>query len=163
MVQDVIARTELASDIEGLFREEAPRIWRALFAYTRDRDVASDAVAEAFAQALARGGGLRSPQHWVWKVAWRIAAGELKERQQTEAPADDPGCEMQEPPWDLLVALSKLSPNQRAALILRHYAGYRTREVAAILGSSPATVRVHLSKGRQRLRRLLEDQDDPDD
>lgn len=96
----------------------------------------------------------------MWKAALRIAAGELKERHRTGAEADDPGYEMPEPPWDLLAALSKLSPNQRAALILRHYAGYRTREVAAILDSSPATVRVHLSQGRKRLRPLLEDRDD---
>ena len=58
---------------------------------------------------------------------------------------------------DLIGALAKLSPRQRAALILRHYAGYSTRETAQILGSTAATVRVHLSQGRRRLRRLMED------
>ena len=51
---------------------------------------------------------------------------------------------------------SRLSPNQRAALILHHYAGYSTREIGQILGCSAATVRVHLSQGRRRLRSLLE-------
>ncbi|MGH2660633.1 MAG: sigma factor-like helix-turn-helix DNA-binding protein [Actinomycetota bacterium] len=37
--------------------------------------------------------------------------------------------------------------------------GISTREVATILGCSSATVRVHLSQGRRRLRRLLEDRD----
>jgi RNA polymerase sigma factor (sigma-70 family) len=64
---------------------------------------------------------------------------------------------MPEPQHDLVVALASLTANQRAALVLRHYAGYPTREVAAILGCSAATVRVHLSQGRRRLRRLLED------
>ena len=55
-------------------------MWRALTAYSGSRDVAEDAVAEAFAQAVARGDSLRSPERWVWKAAYRIAAGELKRR-----------------------------------------------------------------------------------
>jgi DNA-directed RNA polymerase specialized sigma24 family protein len=42
-------------------------------------------------------------------------------------------------------------------LVLHYYAGYATKEIAAIIGSSPATVRVHLSQGRKRLGRILEE------
>ena len=147
---------EPRSDLELLFEAEAKRIWRALVAYTGDREVASDAMAEAFAQALARGSELRSPQRWVWRAAFRIAAGALKARNQDRVITEEPGYEMPEPPHDLVATLAKLSPNQRAALILHHYAGYSTREVGQILGCSAATVRVHLSQGRRRLRRLLE-------
>ena len=61
---------------------------------------------------------------------------------------------------ELIEALRKLPPKQRAALVLHYYGGYRTREIAGILGSSAATVRVHLSAGRKRLRQLLETDDD---
>ena len=113
-------------------------------------------MAEAFAQALARGDELRSPRRWVWRASFRIAAGELKRRRRDRPMTEDSTYEMPEPPRDLIAALSKLSPRQRGALILRHYAGYSTREVADILGSSAATVRVHLSQGRRRLGRFLE-------
>jgi DNA-directed RNA polymerase specialized sigma24 family protein len=43
--------------------------------------------------------------------------------------------------------------------VLHDHVGYSAREVAAILGSTAATVRVHLSKGRRRLRTLLEAED----
>jgi RNA polymerase sigma factor (sigma-70 family) len=155
-VQDASVSLGPESDLERLFEAEAKRIWRALVAYTGDREVANDALAEAFAQALARGNELRSPQRWVWRAAFRIAAGELKARLRNRAITEDPGYEMPEPPHDLIATLAKLSPKQRAALILRHYAGYSTREVGQILGSSAATVRVHLSQGRRRLRHLLE-------
>src|SRR2546426_3898975 len=158
-VQDASVSLGRETELERLFEAEAKRIWRALVAYTRDREVASDAMAEAFAQALARGNELRSPQRWVWRAAFRIAAGELKARLRNRALAEDPAYEMPEPPHDLIAALAKLSPNQRAALILRHYAGYSTREIAQVLGSSAATVRVHLSQGRRRLRHLLEVRD----
>jgi RNA polymerase sigma-70 factor (ECF subfamily) len=135
---------------------KAKRIWRALVAYTGDREVASDAMAEAFAQALARGGELRSAERWVWRAAFRIAAGELKARARDRPMTEDLRYDIPEPPRDLIGALEKLSPRQRAALVLHYYAGYSTREVGQIVGSSAATVRVHLSQARRRLRRLLE-------
>ena len=64
------------------------------------------------------------------------------------------------PTQELLVTLRLLPPRQRAALILHYYGGYKAREIADILGSTAATVRVHLSQGRRRLRRLLEEDDD---
>ena len=45
-------------------------------------------------------------------------------------------------------------------MVLRFYAGYETDEIARLLGSSRATVRVHLSRGRRRLRELLEEEDE---
>ena len=47
--------------------------------FAGDREVASDAVAEAFAQALRRGDAIRSPERWLWRTIFRIAAGELKQ------------------------------------------------------------------------------------
>jgi hypothetical protein len=40
-------------------------MWRALLVFAGDAEVASDAVAEAFAQALRRGGEIRDPKRWV--------------------------------------------------------------------------------------------------
>jgi RNA polymerase sigma factor (sigma-70 family) len=66
---------------------------------------------------------------------------------------------MPESTVDLVRALGTITPRQRAVVILCLYAGYPTSEVAKILGSSPATVRVHLSAARRRLRVLLEETD----
>jgi len=41
-------------------------------------------------------------------------------------------------------------------VILHDHIGYSAKEVAEIVGSTAATVRVHLSQGRRRLRTLLE-------
>jgi RNA polymerase sigma-70 factor (ECF subfamily) len=58
---------------------------------------------------------------------------------------------------DLVRALSSLSPHQRLAVVLHDYADRPTTEIAALIGSSTATVHVHLSKGRRRLRSILEE------
>jgi RNA polymerase sigma-70 factor, ECF subfamily len=154
------ATTSNVADLDRLYREQAPRMWRALTAYTGSRDVAQDAVAEAFAQAIARGAEIRSPQHWVWKAAYRIAAGELKRRGTcTELVGDDP-VTVDEPAWEIRTALARLSPMQRSAVILHYYAGYPAADIAEITGSTTAAVWVHLSRGRRHMARLLEDDDD---
>ncbi|MGH2675770.1 MAG: sigma factor-like helix-turn-helix DNA-binding protein [Actinomycetota bacterium] len=116
-------------------------------------------MAEAFAQALQRGEAIRDPGRWVWRAAFKIAAGELKRRRRTAVvdqrdPAPDPDL-----PLLLREALAVLSPKQRAAVILHHYAGYPVRDVARIIGSSSSAVGVHLHRARERLRRLLGDAD----
>jgi DNA-directed RNA polymerase specialized sigma24 family protein len=67
-------------DLEDVYRLHGRKLWWAVLAYSGDREIASDAVAEAFAQALRAGDKVRSPADWVWRVAFRIAAGELKGR-----------------------------------------------------------------------------------
>jgi len=157
-VQDL--QVSEASGLEQLYRSQGPVIWRALLAYSGDRDVADDALDEAFAQALARGTAIREPLRWIWRVAFRVAAGELKDRRSRgELVAIDPGVPFPEPLTYVFAALEQLSPNQRLAIILHDYADRPVSEVAATMGASRATVYVHLSQGRRRLRALLEDDD----
>jgi RNA polymerase sigma-70 factor, ECF subfamily len=145
--------------VERLYREQGDRMWRAVLAFASDPDVASDAVAEAFAQALRRGDAVRDPERWVWRTAFRIAGGMLKERRRI-GPEQDVGLsyEMDPPARELIDALRGLSPRQRTAVVLHHAAGYPVREVAAILGSTPAAVKVHLKRGRDRLRKSLSEE-----
>ena len=146
--------------IERLYRERGDRIWRGLLAFSGDPEVASDAVAEAFAQVLRRGDEVRDPERWVWRAAFRIAAGELKERRKNEVLGVAGSYEMEEPARDLVIALGAISERQRAAVVLHDAAGYPARDVARIVGSTEAAVRVHLMRGRRRLRELLREDDD---
>jgi RNA polymerase sigma-70 factor, ECF subfamily len=146
--------------IERLYRERGDRIWRGLLAFSGDPEIASDAVAEAFAQVLRRGDEVRNPERWVWRAAFRIAAGELKERRRSEVLGTAGSYEMEEPARDLIVALGALSERQRASVVLHDAAGYPSKEVARIIGSTEVAVRVHLVRGRRRLRELLQEDDD---
>lgn len=148
-----------ASDIEGLYRASGDRLWWALLAYTGDREVASDAVAESFARALASTDAIRDPAAWVWKVAFRVATTELRAARQ-HAEAHDPGYEMDEEALGVIAALAKLSRRQRAVLVLFYLDDRPTNEIAELLGMAPATVSVHLHRARRRLRTILGDDDD---
>ena len=147
-------------ELEGVYREHGARLWRAVLLATGSREVADDAVAEAFAQALRRGRAVRDPAAWVWRAAFRIAAGELKERRSMEPFEDEPPVEMPEPLVDLWRALGRLPAKQRASVVLADYAGWSHREVAAALGSTVSAVGVHVHRARRRLRELLEGSDD---
>jgi RNA polymerase sigma-70 factor, ECF subfamily len=150
------------ASVEAVYRADGDRLWRAVFAYAGDPEIASDAVAEAFAQALRRGPAVRDPAAWTWRVAFRIAAGALKTRRaagslpvsiETGGEPDRYG----DP--DLLAALRQLPDAQRAAVVLFYYADLPVREIAARLGSNGLAVRANLSRGRRRLRDLLGDDD----
>mgnify|MGYP001826214275 CR=1 FL=1 len=127
-----------------------------MFAYAQDRHVTDDAVAEAFAQALKRGSAIHSPEKWVWKATFRIAAGRLQERRRSAPLVSAGSVRNPEPAWELLAALRELPQQQRASVVLHYYGGYNAGEISRMVGSSPAGVRMHLTRGRRRLQQLLE-------
>jgi RNA polymerase sigma-70 factor (ECF subfamily) len=156
-----ITLTTRPGEIEHLYREQGDRMWRALLAYAGNPDVASDALAEAFVQAIARGEGLRDPAPWIWTASFRIAAGELKRRGHVVALTDlDIPYEIADPVPHLIEALAAISPHQRLAIVMHDYADRPTDEIARVLGVTRPTVHVHLSQGRKRLRDLLEPTDE---
>ncbi len=150
--------------VEAAYRSDSDRLWRSVYAYAGDAEIASDAVAEAFAQLIRRGDEVRDPAAWAWRTAFRIAAGALKARRVSDrmtlvAPLDEPGYLDRHGDPDLLAALRQLPEAQRAAVILFYYADLPAAQIAARLGSNQLAVRANLSRGRRRLRQLLGDHD----
>jgi len=155
----VAATASATQELEAVYRQEGDRLWRALVAFAGDPELASEAVAEAFAQALRRGTGINDLPAWVWRAAFRIAAGELKRRPLTVDRIPDRGYLPAIADLDLLHALGKLPDKQRAAVILFYYADAPVREIARRTGMSQISVRANLSRGRKRLKDLLGDTD----
>ena len=142
-------------DFDAIWREISAQLWRSIYAYAGgSRDVADDAVVEAFARAMERNGPIRDPKAYIFRIAFRVAAADMKlRRRQVELTEQEPGEEPRVSP--LLDALRHLSPSQRAAVYLHYEADLPVREVAALMGTSTAAVKVHLTRGRRRLAVLL--------
>jgi RNA polymerase sigma-70 factor (ECF subfamily) len=157
-VQDGMV-TSAQERVEAVYRARGAKLWRALLAFTSDPELASDALAEAFAQVLARGDVVRDPEAWVWRASFRIAAGELQGRGRRSAEVSEPSYTLPDGVPPLVEALRQITPNQRLAVVLHDYGDRPVGEVAEVLGCSRATVHVHLSQGRRRLRTLLEEND----
>lgn len=151
-----LASDEAIDKVERLYREDGKRLWRAVLAYSRNSEIASDATAEAFAQAIARGPELRSPRAWVWTVAFRVARAQMKSRGFEDlTPSSSLVHEEGPRKLDLVMAMRHLSPKERASILLHYYADYSVKDVARIIGSSSGSVRVHLSRARRKLKRIL--------
>src|SRR5262245_5043680 len=121
--------------VREAYANDARPLWRAVFAYAGRREVADDAVAEAFAQVLRRGNEVRDIRRWVWRAAFRIAAGELQAARRTtpdmtECPVEDPRL------VELLADLAILTDQQRQCALLHYVGNYKPREIAEVLGTS---------------------------
>jgi RNA polymerase sigma factor (sigma-70 family) len=135
---------------DELYRRAGPRLWRAVLAYTGGRrELTDDVVAEAFARTI---------EPYLYRVAFRLAAAELRRAHTVSDVPDLPGKPDPEVS-ELFDALRALSPGQRAAVFLRYHADLPVSEVARLMGTSSAVVRVHLMRGRRRLAELLGDDD----
>lgn len=154
-----------AHDYDAIWRGSGAAIWRAIYAYAGGRrDVADDAVAEAFARMMARGSAVREPEPYLYRVAFRVASAELARRAKEEAEMPEVATRSGDPSQnglpDVLAALRELTPAQRAAVYLHYRVDLPVREVAHLTGMSAAAVRVHLMRGRRRLAELLGEEDD---
>jgi RNA polymerase sigma-70 factor, ECF subfamily len=156
MVTVAVAATA-TEQLETLYRTDGERLWRALFAFAADTEVASDSVAEAFAQALRRGDAIRDQQAWVWRTGFRLAAGELKKRGSTTSRLPDTAYLDPDVDTELMDAVSQLPAGQRAAVVLFYYVDASVREISRRTGTSQLAVRANLSRGRKRLKQILGD------
>jgi len=158
----VATLTDTQPSVEALYRADAERLWRALFAYAGDPEIASDAVNEAYVQVIGRGDAVRDPAAWVWRTAFRVARGTLQARRSGDRALTTERSSSELDRYadpDLLPALRQLPEAQRAAVILFYYADLPIRQIADRLGSNSLAVRANLSRGRRRLRELLGDHD----
>ncbi|MGH2683438.1 MAG: RNA polymerase sigma factor [Actinomycetota bacterium] len=149
-----------ATGFEQFYRENLARIVRACALVTLDRSVAEEVAAEAFARTWSRWGVIRSEDHaggYVFKTAMRLCAREVRRRRRVgvipTALEDTPERALDR--HDVQQALSSLPLRQRQVVVLRDWAGFETAEVGRLLGMRPSTVRVHLARARQHLRRVL--------
>jgi RNA polymerase sigma-70 factor (ECF subfamily) len=165
--EGVMERVASNDRVRSTFEAEHGRLWRSVLAYTGDPEVASDAVAEAFAQALRRGDAVRDPQAWVWRAAFRIAAGQLSERRESGRAGLDA---VRQPSTDtlpdevvaLLDALGRLAAVDRQVVVLILVGGLSAAEVGGVVDASAGAIRVRLHRARARLRETLTDEGAPD-
>ncbi len=57
-------------------------------------------------------------------------------------------------------ALRRLPERYRTAIYLHYYEGLSTEEIARILGEKPTTIRTRLRRGREKLKTMLEEEEE---
>ena len=156
-------------EFEPFFREHFATVARAMMLVLRDAGLGEDVAQESFARAYARWDGIRSPEHairFIFKVALNLARSHHRRERRLQrligarggelvAEAGESSPAVSDGGTGVFDALDRLSPRQRACLVLIDYAGLSDREAAEALGIRASTVRVHLARGRAAMRRLL--------
>lgn len=140
-----------------------PSLCRTAYLLTGDWQAGEDLVQEALTKTYLRRGRLRSQaalEPYARKVlvsvflSWRRrhAGKELPYASVPDRIARDDLAVVLDR-HGLWSALSGLSAQQRAVLVLRYYEDLTEADIAAVLDCSPGAVKTHSSRGLERLRR----------
>ncbi len=175
-----VERSLPAGDFDRWVASEQRRIFLLCYRMLGDRDEADTAVQDTFLKAykaLRRPIELEDPGKWLTRIAVNTCLDRLRSRawkfwqrrprQQDEelllmmTPAGNPSAEdevfAREIGARLAEALERLSPQQRAVFMLKHFEDRRLEEIAEILGLEVGTVKAHMARALARLRVLLRD------
>lgn len=122
--------------------------------------VAHDVVADAFVQILKRWDKLDSPGPYLNRCVLngcRDAARKARRElllidRKGESALAEATSGVGEATVELTEALLHIPFKQRAAIVLRYYAGFSEREIAESLGCRPGTVGSHIHRGLASLR-----------
>ncbi len=143
--------------MEAVWNAHGGVLWRALVAMSAGRrDVADDAVAEAFTRLYAHRHRVNDPAPWLFRTAFRIATADLK-RERRDLPADESRLADQQGESaglspELVEALRGLSDRQRVAVFLYYQADLPIAEIAHLTGTTETAVKVRLHRARRALQ-----------
>ncbi len=146
------------------------RIFVQIYRIVRNVEDAEELTQEAFIKALQRSEQLKDEQkaaHWLSRIATntaidflrrhgRVQFSELDPAQAHHAESPEQSVLRGEQREYLEAGLKRLTPRERAALILRDVEGLSAEAVAAQLNCSKATVRSHIANARIKFRRYAE-------
>jgi RNA polymerase sigma-70 factor (ECF subfamily) len=147
--------------IEALIRRYWDGAHRAALLIVHDAAAAEDIAQEAVLAAVRNIDEFdrRRPfRPWLHRIVVNRSLGWLRKRRHEVQASDLPGAVAPEPglPGAAMAALAQLEPELRALIVMRHLHGYRSAELARMLGIPAATVRTRLARALDRLEALLE-------
>lgn len=167
-----VAIGERTNRIAELYALHAPRAGRVAYLLTGDPQLAEDLAQEAFVRLMGRLGSIRDDaviaaylrrsivnlarKHWRKLGTERgyVRSGGAGSTSTAEIQPDLDGRD------ELWRALGRLPYRQRAAIVLRFYEDLSERETARLLGCAVGTVKSSVSRGLQRMREEMVDDED---
>lgn len=155
---------------ERFFSENLRRIFLQIYRMVGNVHDAQDLTQEAFIKALQRQEQLKDEQkaaHWLSRIATntaldflrrhnRISFCEISDAPEGHLETPEASCLRSEQRSWLSDGLDRLTPRERAAIVLRDVEDLPAEEVARRLDCSKATVRSHIANARIKLRKFAE-------
>jgi RNA polymerase sigma-70 factor (ECF subfamily) len=139
---------------------------RRVMANDADTDDATQEALMAICRGITRFDGRSSFSTWIYRVSTNACLDELRRKgRRPIAMADEVMPAMTEPGrfaddvadrLEIDGALAQLSPDFRAAVVLRDLCQLDYDEIADVLGIPPGTVRSRIARGRAHLARFID-------
>ena len=148
-----------AAELEVLYRAEYTGMVRLAFTLIGSNAEAEEIVQDSFVEISPRlddpNNRLRQPGAYLRTVVVSMCRSALRRRRVMQRhPAERPPdlTPEAESLWDVLDTLTE---DQRIAVVLKYYGGYRAAEIAKITDQPAATVRSHLRRALAAMRKEL--------
>ena len=165
MILSQDSRTTFAA----VYDRYADMLYRLAFSHTQRREDAEDAVHDVFTKYITAAPRFADDDH---ERAWLVRAtinrchdllrrGKIREHDSLDDISDLPSEENGEA-RELFKALAVLPEKYKTAIVLHYLEGFTVEEVSKMLGISLAAVKMRLSRGRDLLKNLLNDEEKSD-
>ena len=149
---------------ETIVRTYADMVYKIAYRYVANPTDADDVFSETFLTYFKKERTFHDEEHrkaWLIRVTINCAKDLLKskspweELNETVAGEEVPAL-CPEEHLDLHAAIQQLRSEYREAICLYYLEGLSVQDIAAVLGRSKNTVKTHLARGREKLRKFLE-------
>ena len=143
----------------------ADMILRISYQYLKQTMDAEDICQTVFLKYLTLKPRFESPEHekaWIIRTTINACKDHLRSAFFRRTVSFDEAKSLAAPPVpedSILPALNALPEAYRICLYLYYYEDYTGKEIAGIIGKSEAAVSQYLSRGRQKLRKYLSDEE----
>ena len=150
-----------AAQAERLVETYSDLILRLSYTYLKSTQDGEDICQTVLLKLLTGAEAFESPEHeraWVIRTTVNACKDELRSFRRKVIPLEAAAeTAAPEPPRsEVLDAVMALPVKYREAIYLFYYEGYSIDEIAALTGRSGAAVSAHLSRGRKKLKTMLE-------
>ena len=147
-------------DFEQFFEATHRRLFGALCLVTNDRHEAEEIMQEAYMKVWERWervAAMDEPTGFLFRTGMNLFRSRYRRalvsiRRAGSPPPDIDELAVVEDRDEVVRALSKLTPAQRAAVVMTSMFGFSAEEAARMLGTRPSTVRAHAARGRADVR-----------
>lgn len=147
--------------------------FRAAYLITREAGAAEEVAQDAFVRAHRALATYRAEEPfrpWLLRIATNLALNHVRgasrrrrmverlgfQRRQATEPAADEAVVLDERQRLLWAAIRGLPEDDRVVLYLRYFLELPEREIAAVIGKAPGTVKSRLNRAAGRLRAVIE-------
>lgn len=151
--------------LQRIYAEQADRVYRVAYLYMKNHHDSEDVVQDVFVKLIRTvrsGKTFDSREHekaWLIITTANTCKNKLRSKSRSELDLDElydlPAPERDPERSEVLEAVLALPELYRSVVYLFYYEGYRTDEIARMLGERPAAIRARLSRARKRLKQEL--------